>query len=58
METLEVPKFATEAEEADWWYDIREILTDHFIQAAKEGRLGYGTAKRRFLSPTPAKINE
>ena len=47
METLKVPKFATESEEADWWYDNRETLADHFEQAAKEGRLGRGTVMKR-----------
>jgi hypothetical protein len=27
MDTRKVPKFVTEAEEAQWWYDHREELT-------------------------------
>lgn len=33
-----VPKFATEAEEAQWWYDNREQHAEEFAQAIKEGR--------------------
>lgn len=56
METLKVPKFASEAEEADWWFDNREILADHFENAAEEGRLGRGTAMKRLGIATPTLI--
>jgi len=39
MTNLKIPKFASEAEEAKWWYDNREIVSAEFQKAAKEGRL-------------------
>jgi hypothetical protein len=45
--TLIVPKFATETEEADWWYENRHLVEQEFVTASREGRLGRGTLKRR-----------
>ncbi len=42
-----VPKFENETQEADWWFDNRELLSQEFQKAAAEGRLGRGTLKRR-----------
>ncbi len=42
-----VPKFATEKEEADWWYDNRHLVEQEFLTAAKEGRLQRGTMQHR-----------
>ncbi len=62
MSDLKVPAFATEAEEAKWWYDNRDKVSDEFEKAAKEGRLGRGGIRRLFAekgipfkeaSPTP-----
>jgi hypothetical protein len=39
---MKVPKFASEAEEAKWWYDNRELLSEEFHKAAKEGRFRRG----------------
>jgi hypothetical protein len=39
---LKIPKFATEAEEAKWWYENQELILKEFQKAAKEGRLGRG----------------
>ena len=55
---LKIPKFATEAEEAQWWYDNRELLSEEFHKAAKEGRLRRGgvarlLAERGILPPQP-----
>ena len=36
---LDIPVFATEAEEADWWYDNRELVEDEFHVAFAEGRV-------------------
>jgi predicted DNA binding CopG/RHH family protein len=44
MEALKVPVFASESEEADWWFDNREMVADLFEKAAAEGCLGYRTA--------------
>jgi hypothetical protein len=45
---LKIPKFATEAEEAKWWYDNQELTFKEFQKAAKEGRLGRGGIRRLF----------
>jgi hypothetical protein len=59
---LKIPKFATEAKEAKWWYDNRDKVFEEFKKAAKEGRLGRGGVRRLFAekgipfkepSPTP-----
>jgi predicted DNA binding CopG/RHH family protein len=34
-----VPKFATEAEEADWWYKNRHIHDKEFLAAIKRGEV-------------------
>ena len=44
---IEVPKFANESEEARWWFENQGLIDDEFELAAKEGRLGVGTAVRR-----------
>jgi hypothetical protein len=48
MSDLKIPTFATEAEEAKWWFDNREQVSDEFQKAAKEGRLRRGGARRLF----------
>jgi hypothetical protein len=55
---LKIPKFANEAEEAKWWYDNRENLSEEFHQAAKNGRLLRGgvsrlLAQKGIKSPEP-----
>ncbi len=35
---IAVPKFATEQEEADWWYDHREEHGEIMVKAIREGR--------------------
>ena len=35
---IAVPKFATEAEEAEWWYKNRHVHDKVFHQAVKSGR--------------------
>ncbi len=44
--TLRIPKFASEAEEAQWWYDHRDELTKAFEDAAARGELHAGSAAR------------
>ncbi len=46
MEPRRIPVFATEAEEAKWWYDNREELAKDFVEARKAGRLGEGSKAR------------
>ncbi len=45
---LKIPKFATEAEEAKWWFENDDLIFKEFQKAAKEGRLGRGGARRLF----------
>jgi predicted DNA binding CopG/RHH family protein len=41
-----VPKFATEAEEAKWWDDHKEMVEENLIQAIRDGTTHRGTARR------------
>jgi predicted DNA binding CopG/RHH family protein len=45
-ERILVPKFKTEAEEAQWWYDNREKVEDALIQAMDKGGIRRGTPQR------------
>ena len=45
---LKIPKFASEADEAKWWYENEDLIFKEFQKAAKEGRLGRGGARRLF----------
>ena len=45
---LKIPKFATEAEEAKWWFENEDLIAAEFEKAAKEGRLGRGGIRRLF----------
>lgn len=51
METLKIPKFENEADEANWLYENREGLSAAFMQAAAEGRVRQGTLKQRGVTP-------
>jgi len=62
MSDLKFPKFASEAEEARWWFENDDKVSAEFLKAAKEGRLGRGGIRRLFAekgipfkepSPTP-----
>jgi hypothetical protein len=46
MESRIIPKFATEAEEAKWWFDHREDISDDIIAASRAGRLSEGIKAR------------
>jgi predicted DNA binding CopG/RHH family protein len=52
--SLEIPKFANDTEEADWWYDNRHLVEEDFLKAAADGKLGRGTAMRRALTAESA----
>jgi hypothetical protein len=56
MEKRRLPKFASEAEEAQWWYDHRDEIADDMIAASREGRLGEGS-RARYLRRTQERIN-
>lgn len=45
---LKIPAFATEAEEAKWWFENEDLIGAEFEKAAKEGRLGRGGIRRLF----------
>lgn len=47
MNNREIPKFASESEEAAWWFDHADELADDMMQAAPESQLGRGTTVRR-----------
>jgi len=48
MEKRIIPKFASEAEEARWWFDHQDELLEDFKNAAAEGRLN------RRIGPRPS----
>jgi predicted DNA binding CopG/RHH family protein len=45
-ERIVAPKFKTEAEEAQWWYDSREKVEDALINAMDTGTIRHGAAQR------------
>lgn len=49
------PKFSTEKEEADWWFNNQEYVFEQFKRAKAEGRLGHGTAMRQMAERQAAK---
>lgn len=49
LNTAPIPKFATEAEEAKWWYEQRDQLTED-----AEAALARGELEPRRLPPSPA----
>jgi|SRR5271155_1944947 len=51
-QTLKVPEFKTEGDEARWWVENQDQLTQQFERAAAEGKLGRGTVARRGNTPT------
>jgi len=52
-EPRQIPAFASEAEEAQWWFDNTEQHDQEFLQAMKEGRVTRGAMVRRGLVRTP-----
>jgi predicted DNA binding CopG/RHH family protein len=44
--------FKNEDEEAQWWANNEDALAEEFEKAAREGRLGRGTAVRKGITPT------
>jgi hypothetical protein len=52
---LELPKFSSEREEADWWAANPEFALRLLEQAKAEGRLGHGTIRRRMEAVEAAK---
>ncbi|HEY2861823.1 MAG TPA: hypothetical protein VGJ21_25710 [Terracidiphilus sp.] len=46
--SLVIPAFESEAEEAKWWFENENLVTEEFQKAASEGRLGRGGIRRLF----------
>ena len=46
-EMLKVPKFESEAQEAQWWFDNQDLVADAFGAAAKNGTLRRSTLADR-----------
>lgn len=44
---LKIPKFANEADEANWWYEHRDELAKAFEDAAGRGELRTGSVARQ-----------
>jgi predicted DNA binding CopG/RHH family protein len=51
-QTLKVPEFKTEGDEARWWVEKQDQIAQQFARAAAEGKLGRGTVARRGNTPT------
>src|SRR5258708_25132228 len=49
---FKIPEFKTEAEEARWWAENQERVTEAFQRAAAGGHLRRGTVARRGATPT------
>ncbi len=47
---IDVPKFANETEEADWWYENRERHGDEFVAASREGHVRRGSGIVQYLA--------
>jgi hypothetical protein len=46
MKKLIVPKFPTEAAEAEWWDSHMDVVEGNLVEAIQEGTAGRGTAQR------------
>ena len=44
---IEIPKFASEEEEANWWFENRGMVEEEFLEAARTGRLRNGSTALR-----------
>lgn len=51
-EEFRVPVFASEADEARWWFENQDRLAVEFEQAEAQGTLGRGAAERKGNTPT------
>jgi hypothetical protein len=47
---IHMPKFASETEEADWWYENREQRSEEFAKAFAEGRVRRGGGMVQYLA--------
>jgi hypothetical protein len=46
MQKREIPRFQSEAEEARWWFEHREVIGSDLVAASRQGRLGEGSLAR------------
>jgi predicted DNA binding CopG/RHH family protein len=51
---LKMPKFASEKEEADWWFKNQDFALQVLQRAKAEGSLGNGTIRRKLAEKQPA----
>ncbi len=51
---LKMPRFASEKEEADWWFNNQDFALQVLQRAKAEGRLGNGTLRRKLTDREPA----
>src|SRR6202035_583424 len=51
-QTLKVPEFKSEGDEARWWSENQDQLAHLFERAAAAGKVGRGTVARRGNTPT------
>jgi hypothetical protein len=51
-QTLKVPEFKSEGDEARWWSENQDQLAHLFERAAVAGKVGRGTVARRGNTPT------
>lgn len=55
-DVLEIPKFNSEREEAEWWDNNPDFALQLLQQAKAEGRLGHGTVVRRMAEIRLTKV--
>ena len=55
-EMLKVPKFESEAEEAQWWFDSQDLLAEAFDAAAKNGTLRRSTLADRLARAKASQV--
>lgn len=56
-EPLKIPKFQTEAEEAEWYPQNEAAILQEFERAAANGTLRRGTAKRSSSQPVTLRLD-
>ena len=62
MDKLNMPKFATEAEEAEWLDSHRDLISKRFRQAHQEGKLRFvppaSDREKVMLRPVTIRVSE
>lgn len=46
MKTLIVPKFESDEEEAQWWYEQKGVVEQNLMEALRSGTANHGTMER------------